>query len=339
MIDWPRFLDAQRIEYVESGPSTAKGNIYTHCPWCGDADQSYHLGISIRTPWRGYGCWRNDNHRGRNPARLVSALLGVSIESASHILGQENAPALIGDEALKGQIAALIAPTQDSQEERELVLPKEFKPIKVGRPACQMFVDYLVSRKYREHHIKRLCKIYNLHYCLSGLFKYRVIFPVYTKKGLVTWTGRSIVSAREPRYLSLTVDPEVAGSGDVARANIKDCLFNERELFRGGLALILGEGPLDAMRLDFVGRKLEVRGTGLFGKTVSDAQVQTLERLSSRFKRKVFLLDPDARLDNFAMWSKLNRIGFEAGRIKGKWEDPGATPLRVIEDFITGSVL
>jgi len=200
-----------------------------------------------------------------------------------------------------------------------------------------MFCDYLLERGYKPYAIPLISQTYDLHYALTGLFRYRIIFPVYTKRGLVTWTGRTIVPGVTPRYNTLTTDPEVGSAGIVARESIKNCLFNERELLRRkGRAIVVAEGPFDAMKLDYVGQWYcngEVRGTGLFGKTVSDAQLETLAELSTRFERKIILLDPDAELGNLAMYSKLSSLGFKTARLGGDAKDPAEASIKHIQRF------
>ena len=40
------FLDDLNVEYIDSGKNHKAGNINIRCPYCGEEDPSYHLGIS-----------------------------------------------------------------------------------------------------------------------------------------------------------------------------------------------------------------------------------------------------------------------------------------------------
>ena len=74
--DWENFFKANRIEY-RAGSSR---EIVIKCPWCGVNDPSHHLSVNL--DGKGFRCFRSENHRGRNPARLVQALLRCSMEHA-----------------------------------------------------------------------------------------------------------------------------------------------------------------------------------------------------------------------------------------------------------------
>lgn len=345
MIDWPTVLREQGIPFVDKGPSTSKGNIYVRCPMCGSADQGHHMGISIHG--KGWGCWRNRLHRGANPSKLLAALLNVSRQRADAILGLEG-PTLLGDDDVKGKLEAMFGEQKPIALNKPILeFPKEMKALSKtnnGKAASkQMFQNYLIERGYPSDEVSVLAATYQLRYCLTGLFKYRLIFPVYTKLGLTTWTGRSIVPGREPRYLSLTSNPEVAEDGPLALQNIKDCLFNERWLYKQeGKALIVAEGPFDAMRLDYVGRQFHVHATGLFGKTVSDVQADKLEEIGKNYKRKFILLDPDAMFDRLSVYEQMKGIGFSVLKLytgKGWGDDPGSTPIKLLKEFIKKEIL
>src|SRR5882672_3402022 len=78
--DWRGFLDSRRIHYRTQGPNTPTGDVSIRCPFCGDADHSEHMVISMSG--QGWHCWRVHNHKGGHPAKLVSALLRCSISEA-----------------------------------------------------------------------------------------------------------------------------------------------------------------------------------------------------------------------------------------------------------------
>lgn len=359
MIDWRKILDQLGIDYKEGGKSTAKNNIYVSCPWCGESD-GQHLGISVKG--KGWGCWRRQEHRGTSATKLIAALTGMSFAQAARIVGEEDALELVGDEAVATKIRSMLMSSAEAQSNvtekpKELKFPSEIRLLK-DRPYSlksgkrvkygvdKPFRDYLIKRGYEIFELGLLSRYYGLHYALSGLFQYRLIFPVFGEHGdLVTWTGRTVVPDKEPRYLSLTMDPELAKKYDMgpALANIKDCLFNEYELFKykeQRKLLIVVEGPFDAMRVDFVGREnSKVNATCMFGKTVSDTQLEKLDQVARKFKYRLLLTDPDASMDNFALWNKLKHMDFEVAKLDGKkYKDPAemirSDIHKLVDDYI-----
>src|SRR3974390_1511844 len=222
MVDWPDFLTKHNIEFIEHGPSTSKGNIYVHCPMCGSDDQGHHLGISLYG--KGWGCWRKSHHRGRSAVRLVMILLNVSHTRASEILGLGELT-MESDDSLKSKLAQIMGPKSDPQPvKRTLRFPEEFNSL--HEHLQTIFLDYLAERGWPRKIVFGISTRYKLHWALQGKWRYRLIFPVYTEDGLVTWTGRHVTPGHEPRYDTLTVDPGKAYEGKYyAKANIKDCLF------------------------------------------------------------------------------------------------------------------
>src|ERR1700678_739755 len=88
MFDWVAFLSSRNIHYETRGPNVAHGNVTVHCPFCGPADSSTHMSISIEG--HGWRCWRNHSHKGKNPVRLVQAILGCSWEVANATVGNSS---------------------------------------------------------------------------------------------------------------------------------------------------------------------------------------------------------------------------------------------------------
>src|SRR5229473_242641 len=86
MFNWLQFLQSYNIQYIDKGSYVSKGNVNICCPFC-DYDEKYYLGISLDN--KGYGCWWSSSHRGKNPVRLVQALLKCSYQEAARICGDE----------------------------------------------------------------------------------------------------------------------------------------------------------------------------------------------------------------------------------------------------------
>jgi hypothetical protein len=328
--DWPRFLNSHHIEYVERGPNVAKGNINVRCPWCSDGDPSHHLGISLNGV--GYGCWRNSTHRGKAPQRLVQALLKCSMAEASRIVGRPPAAVFGADESLGEDLAALLGnPAREPHELPPLDFPEEIRPI-THKGFGVSFLRYLETRHYTPAEAQDLCHEYALRFAVSGPFAYRLVIPVEMPGGLANWTGRSVSTNAKIRYKSLSSDPDKAKAErlPVARANVKDCLFNLPSLlYNGGECLAVTEGPFDALRVDYFGKEIGLRATCLFSKTISKAQEEWLGDLSPRFKRRILVVDGDAQVDAFLLYQQLERFGFSYKLLNAKEDPAELSPRRV----------
>lgn len=319
--NWKRFLDNRHIEYVTKGSSVARGNVAIHCPFCGDADQSFHLGISL--VGKGWGCWRSTAHRGRRPHRLIQALTGCSYMEAAAIAGDADVMGSASDfdamlTDLKGARGGVAA-------KGGLSYPKEIRPL-LDRGMGRMFIDYLHGRLYSYRDAAELSELYDLRYCIGGPFSHRLIVPVKMPQGLVNWTGRAISTTAGLRYRTLSTDPAKAEADNIPQAilSIERTLWNMDQLVRDmkSHTLVVVEGPFDALRVDYLGYPEGIRGTCLFGKNLSAEQVELLDILSDYFERKIVLLDRDASLDQMSMQSRLDYLGFEFRVVPAGIKDP-----------------
>jgi hypothetical protein len=155
---------------------------------------------------------------------------------------------------------------------------------------------------------------YGLRFAKIGPYANRIIFPVTYRKNLVTWTGRTIDPRNQVRYRTLSLDADKAKQEGLPQAlkRTTDLLWNfdDLRLARAAL-LVVCEGPFDAMRVDFLGRKYGIRGTCLFTKNISPDQVRLLAELSTNYQRGLILLDADASMDILRMSSEIEPLGFE----------------------------
>lgn len=343
MIDWRKILDANGIEYVEGGKSTAKNNIYIKCILCGNADEGHHLGISVhRSDFKGWACWKNERHRGKSPIKLLMLLLNINYHQAAELIGVDHTT-LYEDESMGTKLRGMLeGKIEQTPIYKTLEFPPEFFKLNSSRKNSKMFRAYLSERGFgTDKEIIDIARTYCLRYALSGVYRYRIIFPVYTELGLTTWTGRSVVPDKEPRYLSLSNDPENYTKQDncLALDNIKNCLFNERLLSKDSRSVLLvGEGPFDALKLDWVGLKWDTRATCIFGKTPSPIQIDKLAKLGKRFEQRYMILDPDANMDRLRMSETMQSIGFKLLRLPTE-KDPGAMSIPEIETFLEEKVL
>lgn len=334
--DWKRLLVQHRVEYVEHGPSTARDNVYVHCPWCGQSDRSHHMGISLRG--RGWGCWRNARHRGRSDAYLLAALLRVPLDRARAILGQgpSSSPSDL-------DLAAQVRATLDKKDEPERLaveLPGDMHQLWSGHSGRRfVFLEYLQERGYEFSDASRIAEHYDLHFATRGPFTYRIVLPVRDQWGeLCTFTGRTVSEDEGLRYLTLSTDPAsrlVEQGMPLARGPITDYLFQEDRLFATPpRTLVVVEGPFDAIRVDWAHRSAlqdYIMATCLFGKALSAVQLDKLATVSDFVDEKLVLLDPDARFQTFDLVARLEQFGFRPMYLSDQWEDPGDPRLPLSE--------
>ena len=312
MIDLLQFLTARGIEHSLTG-EVSKGNVGVHCPFCGD-DDGYHCGINLATG--AWNCWRNPGHRGRNPARLIAALVPCSLQEAYRLLGQRvmTAPT---DDVLAAALRSL-----DDKPEAEADTPidwpggfSEVAPVGTRK----RFWQYLVKRGFSEEDISILVKQYDLRCGLADGWANRLLLPVADIKGqVIAWTGRAI-DGGSVRYKSWPLGP-----------TIKRLIWNLAELKKGGRRLYVCEGPLDALKVDFYGRPYGCAATCLFGSQATREQQSLLVRTAKRFQEVAVLLDADALGPAMTLQGQLAVIGAKLAPWPWKEKDPGAlAPMQV----------
>jgi hypothetical protein len=339
MFEWTEFVQEHNIDYVVSGPSTAKGNIYIECPFCARGRGSSKLmGLSMHgTEW---GCWRDSTHRGRRPARLIRALIGCSMEEAIRISGEKAFSPGPQDFSFGDHIASLLASKPVAQAVKApLEFPPALKPLVPNKVGSHIFFDYLVlERGYNKAEAFELAQRYGLRFAINGPFRYRIIFPVRSLDGdLVCWSGRSIVPNTRLRYKTLSCDQEKARHEGLpeARTSIEQCLWQaDRLVDTWGETLVLCEGPFDAMKIDFYLAKRGVRATCLFAKNISAYQVGLLVALVDGFKRRVLVLDRDSEFEAVSKVSPLTALGFEFRFLPAGAKDPDSMTMIQLERWL-----
>ncbi len=288
--DFEHFCQQNRITYISHGVNVKANEINISCPFCAetsDPDPSCHCGVDSE---RGvFSCWRNTSHRGKKLHRLLMKLLRCSFAQAQQILGlpvwttppsifkqfDEDAEKLFHDEVV---------------EIPQLEFFKDFRTFGTKFHHEKDFVNYLISRDFSKNDIVKVATQYNLRWAVSGPFRQRIIFPNYYDQQLINWTARSIVTT-PVRYRALS---ETEG----AMVSIKKSLYQWDSLIEQPTrCVVVMEGPLDAIKLDFYGKKFGFRGTCLYNKQTTVEQQSLIIALSDVFDEVILWLDDDALED------------------------------------------
>jgi len=297
--DWKTFVEEHHIDYVDTGASTAKNNIYITCPWCGTDKK--HMGLSLTSP--AWGCWKGEDHRGRSPVRLIAALLGCSNADAKRYI-EDQAPPPGSWDSLR---TALASTTQQEQPAaQQFVMPSGVRPL-TRDGFGERFVRYLEQRGYQDE-LEYVLHRYDVQYALTGDFAYRVVLPIVMGGQLVAATGRTIGDA-QPKYLTL---PHGKAAGGVLY-NTDRCVHRD--------TLVVVEGPLDALRFDLTAHRQGVDTVAVLGSTPGRARVAALRALCAPYRRTVVLLDQDATGAAVRLAGRLG--GALVGQLPAGVKDPG----------------
>lgn len=279
------FLEQYNIPYRTSGVNCVRGNIVLPCPFCireGKADDTYHLGVNLTTSF--YGCWRNSEHRGRNFATVIKALIGCSWQEAERLTGKT---VVLDEDNFKNMLDKLRQPVVKEETKKiggvkTLQFPKEFKKLK-HTPLADRFWNYIANRGFDD--VEQFVEQYDVHYALIGDYQDRIIFPLYYHNELITYVGRSMYKDAFLRYRDLEIDKSVI--------HCKQALWNYDELV-GGKVLFVCEGLFDAAKLDFY-LPLRYNATCLMTKSMTEEQFYLIKDVAPEYDEVRFFLDEDAQ--------------------------------------------
>jgi len=326
---WVALFDKQRIHYIDRGANVKRGEINIRCPWCGSADPSEHMGINLDTGW--YSCWRNRaGHSGKSPLRLLMRLLNVGYNEARELAGLGEG--YIDPEGFDAVAARLMGrtsaePTHVAPRREFIQFDKHFKPMD-DTVSCRRWWNYVYQRGFDARDILPMCDRYSIRMARDGNYAMRLILPYFLDGRLVTWTGRAIAPSTI-RYKDLSVEDSLVP--------VKETLFNHDIAAACGRrsTLVLVEGPLDALKVDYYGAPFGVRSVGLSTNSVSEQQALLLEELAGRFKRVVLMMDNKTDyglVDSMRMKQRLSFIrGLQVMPVPYNRPDPGELkPLEVI---------
>lgn len=279
-----------------------------------------HMGLNPESG--GWACWRDSTHRGGSTARMVQLLKGCSWAEAVKIAGEDADPRP-GDWAEIARQAATLADDPSAPvRPRPVDVPREFRSVEPG----DRFARYLIRRrKFREGDIPALTRSYDLRGTMTGRYAWRLVLPfLHDRRGAwVGWQARSISPQAKIRYLAYP-DSSTA----------KQFLFNRGPALAGGDLLVVVEGPLDCLKVDFYGQRAGIRSVGLLSTAATSPQLRQLYRLARRFRRVAVLLDPAAEASALDLCARLASFDPVLLSCPDHIEDPGDfTPHEIVPFF------
>jgi hypothetical protein len=320
--DWTEFLFHHNIAFTDQGRNVSGPHIVIHCPFCGADDPSEHMSINLyNAAWR---CWRNpDKHAGYSPIRLICALIKCTPAQAREMLGYPVRELTdIDAQVLK----ILNPPVNIIPDPPAITLPDNFRPLNDGKPSSKRFIKYLKRRGFGAKSLKWIIPKFDLRYCVSGSFKERIIFPVTLRGRVVNAVGRAIHPDAHLRYRSLTVDPNRSVEQGLPAASLptsKTLLFYDHCTRTAADALVVCEGPFDALQLTRLGHLRGLVATCLYTSLPSQTQIDLLHQLLPRFNHRIILLDRTATAQAMRVQQRLASLQVRMAILPEGIDDPG----------------
>lgn len=280
---WRDYFNANGIRFVDHGKNVARDHINIRCPFCGFADPSHHMGI--REEDGAWGCLRRSTHRGRNPVKLLMALSRITYDEAVQI-AREGAPlADLSFDEMRQKASSLFE--DRTVEFTPVELLDDFKRPEVDTPT-DLYLRYLKRRGFeKRRNTRSMMQHYNILAAPTGDWRGRLIVPFYHGGALYGWTGRAIAPSTI-KYKTWPPGPQPKRflyNGDVA----------------AGHTLVICEGVMDCLKLDWYGREFGMRSVAALGISLVDTQVSHLQQIAPLFDRVAIMLDETAYADAVAM--------------------------------------
>lgn len=319
--DFRALFERHRIEYVERGANVGRGEINIRCPFCGSADPSHHMGVNLESGH--WSCWRNRRaHSGKSPVRLIVALLRIPYWDARELagLGRDYVdPDGFSTVAQRLREHGFATTKQDEEDgtltQTGLCFPRSFRKLNPYDYACGHCLDYLERKRgFYWNDTAIVAREYDLRMSTRGDWVGRLILPYTVDGELVAWTGRAIGNA-QVRYKDLSLDQSVIP--------IKHTLYNHDALIDGGRALVVVEGPIDALKGDFYGKAHGVRFVALSTNSISDQQCYIIAEAAHRFKKLGFMMDRASMLSGIESMQIRDQLAFAAHGELHSLQPPG----------------
>jgi hypothetical protein len=312
--DWASFLDSVGIPY-RYGPdmNISRDHIGIPCPLCDD-DGGFHFGIRLEDGMT-RGCWRDKEHY-VGPVKLLSHLANIPLPDAIKMWNTGAVPTDDAIDILLAELEADETPKKISFD--EVFLPEEAKKFKREPTiASQRAWNYMADRGFDPFDLSH-------YYGVRWMGKHdfwggRILLPIRWGNKLVGWTGRAYGPARI-RYLSYP-------PGEL----LSHLLLVPRGATRGGELLLLVEGPLDAYKIDQLGRDRGIHAVALMGTKMQGGKIKHLSKIVDNYDRCVVMLDEGEDLRAVEIAAELSVLGVKAAPCLPGYPDPGEFDLGALD--------
>lgn len=333
--DWLKFVQTHGVHFVDRGPNTARNHISVKCPYCPD-DPSEHMGLHLAPNDPKWGCLRNSGHRGRSPVFLVQALLRCSHERAQGIV-ESMAPELDAfDKVVADLQRPKEKPTVVEKKKRTLRWMPAMKPVETAGYGRKFLAYLRESRGFVDP--DGVAQYYGLRYTLVGPFSWRLLIPFYHHNLLVGWTGRSIMENDPLRYLTLPSDEKKATEMSVpcALTDPDQYIMCQDKVMQGNKTLVICEGPMDYLKLDWYRPSDDFTVTCVFGMP-KQPQMLLLGTAARKYDRVAVVLDRGAAGQALLLATQIGELSGKrvlAPAIRAK--DPGEMDRVAVRELLDG---
>lgn len=313
MFNIQQYLINNKIGYRSSGKNVSRGEYSICCPFC--SESKFHCGINPIKQL--FHCWICGNKG--DIAKLLSKLLGISYIEARTIINpvSDLKKALEDRDTKKEEVKEINKPKIFS-------LPEHTHPfIEDKTNIWQEVAIKFLRNKYNltwEHILNA-----NLHYCVSGKYRNRIIIPCYFDNKMVSFISRAWDNNANKRYDNCPNEESLI--------NIKKILYNYDNMKIGQKLIIVTEGSFDCMKsgLD--------RSVAVLGTEITKDQLSLLAKL--RAENLIIMFDNDPHLvstnkkaqaivDYLSPFSKTRMVKLPHGK------DPGDMERNEIDKLIGG---
>ena len=334
---WIDIFHKHGVTFHTKHKNCKRGNIVIDCPFCANSDGKFHMGVDKSGR---FGCWKNQEHRGKFPHRLLMVLLNISKAEANRLVGSDEGQIDESDlERMKRMVAGWdeeeVYEEDEELEEEQLTglkMPKQFLPIKPTGDSTDYYY-YLMDRGFPRKDVRPLVEQFNLHCCdtwdrvYGKVWFERIITPVYLRGEMMCWGSRTIDPSQELRYMSLPADDSVIP--------VKELIYNFDSAMEGGKILLMVEGQVDVWKLDLYGKKYGIRAVGLFSKSIVPSQVDLITELKKEYDHSFLMLDGGEEVYGLPLTQLLNASGKRVKTLvwDSPAEDPGAATPAQLEKF------
>jgi len=289
MAEFKDILDRYQVPHRQAGEHrhATAGWMNLDCPYCGPNSGKFHLGYSLKKKY--LTCWRCGYH----PLFETLVLLTQAPRQVCYQLLQEIAP------------QRLQPPTGASNLKGGLVLPQGLEPL------AKAHKRYLRGRGLDPEELTRVWGVQGLS--ITPRLSWRLFIPIKKSGKTVSWTTRSLSDDSERRYVTAKPEEEILPS--------KSILFGA-DLARQ--AIIICEGPLDAMRI----------GPGscaTLGVNYSKSQLSTM----AKFPKRIVCFDSEILAQKRAqkLCLELSSLPGETINIEIDAKDPGCASEQELREL------